>query len=229
MITVESCLGSGRSGLISLKVVKSPFLRPGSTLATRLEAFLLAIAEPLSKNTGKVDWVWMKGTPYHHGDNMVRRVAALCPGWSFSLHYHSEMGCALMKSEATDSFNPKLHRQVQFAGNFSDLKRKWRIFKFSLENFLVTLKPWDKRKKLLADAAGPAGCSPVLRAHPALGQGQSHAGHLGSPLIHGVLLEIRECTFLEIQSISKWKYTGNCFKMQEFEFWTANPLIKKIC
>lgn len=55
MITVESCLGNGRSGLISFKEVKSPFLRPGSTLATRLEVFLLAIAEPLSKNTGKVD------------------------------------------------------------------------------------------------------------------------------------------------------------------------------
>lgn len=166
VITVESCLGSVTSGLNYLKEVKSPFLRPGSTLATRLEASLPAIAEPLCKNIGKVDWVWVKGTPYHHAENMVRRVAAWCPGWTFSLHCHSERGCALMKSKEADPFSPKLHRQIQFAGDFGDLKRKPRLLKFFLENFLGTFKILGEREEVAGWCSWPSRLQSCIQGQP---------------------------------------------------------------
>lgn len=51
------------------------------------------------------------------------------------LHSHSEMGL-----EAADPLRPKLRRQVQFAGDFGDLKAKPRISKLSQEKFLGTFK-----------------------------------------------------------------------------------------
>lgn len=126
------------------------------------------------------------------------------------LHSQWEISCALIKSEAAkEPFAPKLHKQVQFTSNFGDLKRIPAIFKFSLEN----LTSWDRRKKFLVDVAVCSG----VRARD--------MQNILLPLAIIVILESRNLP--EIWSISKWKYSGNCFKIEELDVWTKNLSLKK--
>lgn len=160
VISTESCQESGRCVLNYLEEVESPFLRPRSTLATRLEPSLPAIAEPLCKNTGKVDWVWVRGTPYQHSqENMVRRVAALCPGWAFSLHSHSEM--VLDEVRSSRPFEAQTAQAV--CRGFWWFEEKPRILKLSLENFLGTFKMTGEGEEVTGWCSWPSGLQPCTQ------------------------------------------------------------------